>query len=221
MRNVSFKKSMDICLCRVALVLLLLSPAAVDFSVANPLQSRTVSGTVVSEADGEPLIGVSVYLKGNEGRGVITDLDGRYSLTVPSGATLVFSYVGYVSQEIEVKGSQLDLEYDKLKKLFKEKYEGPLEPIDKNIQKLMAKEKRTANDEVMLGVFMLQRQRYIKARANYVRDLIKANPTQELSLILLQDELQDSTDLQKRLFKTIKVVNKESNLYKTVAEKMQ
>ena len=113
-------------------------------------------------------------------------------------------------------------EVDKvLKKLFKEKYEGPIEPIDKNIQKLMAKEKRTANDEVMLGVFMLQRQRYIKARANYVRDLIKANPTQELSLILLQDELQDSTDLQKRLFKAIKVVNKESNLYKTTAEKMQ
>ena len=110
MRNVSFKKSMDICLCRVALVLLLLSPAAIDFSVANPLQDRKVSGTVVSEADGEPLIGVSVYLKGNEGRGVITDLNGRYSLTVPSGATLVFSYVGYVSQEIEVKGSVVNVQ---------------------------------------------------------------------------------------------------------------
>lgn len=110
MRNVSFKKSMDICLCRVALVLLLLSPAAVDFSVANPLQSRTVSGTVVSEADGEPLIGVSVYLKGNTGKGVVTDLNGRYSLTVPAGATLVFSYVGFTTQEVKVEGSVVNVE---------------------------------------------------------------------------------------------------------------
>ena len=85
----------------------------------------------------------------------------------------------------------------------------------------MSKEKRTSNDEVMLGVFQLQRLRYIRARANYVKNLIIANPTMELSLLLLQDELQDSTDLQKRLFKTIKVPNKESNLYKTVADKMQ
>lgn len=123
--------------------------------------------------------------------------------------------------QIEVKGSGLDGEYAKLRKMFKEKYEGPLEPIDKNIQKIMNKEKRSKDDEVMLGVFQLQRQRYIKARANYVKTLIEANPTQELSLFLLQDELRDSTDLQKRLFQVIAVENKESNLYKTVADKMQ
>lgn len=123
--------------------------------------------------------------------------------------------------QIEVKGSGLDGEYAKLRKMFKEKYEGPLEPIDKNIQKIMDKEKRSKDDEVMLGVFQLQRQRYIKARANYVKTLIEANPTQELSLFLLQDELRDSTDLQKRLFQIIAVENKESNLYKTVADKMQ
>lgn len=123
--------------------------------------------------------------------------------------------------QIEVKGSGLDGEYAKIKKMFKEKYEGPLEPIDKNIQKIMNKEKRSKDDEVMLGVFQLQRQRYIRARANYAKTLIEANPAQELSLFLLQDELRDSSDLQKRLFQTITVENKESNLYKTVAEKVQ
>lgn len=123
--------------------------------------------------------------------------------------------------QIEVKGSGLDGEYAKIKKMFKEKYEGPLEPIDKNIQKIMNKEKRTKDNEVMLGVFQLQRQRYIRARANYAKTLIEANPSQELSLFLLQDELRDSSDLQKQLFKLITVENKESNLYKTVAEKMQ
>lgn len=123
--------------------------------------------------------------------------------------------------QIEVKGSGLDKLYAEQKKYFKEKFEGPLEPIDKNIQKLLGKTNRSTNDEVMLGVFQLQRQKYIRARANHAKHLIEANPTQELSLFLLQDELQDSTELQKRLFKIIDVPNKESNVYKTIAEKLQ
>ena len=123
--------------------------------------------------------------------------------------------------QIEVKGSGLDVEYNKLKKMFKEKYEGPLEPIDRSINRIMNKEKKSKDDEVMMGVYQLQRQRYIRARANYVKTLIEANPGQELSLFLLQDELRDSTDLRKKLFQMITVPNKESNLYKIVAEKMQ
>lgn len=123
--------------------------------------------------------------------------------------------------QIEVKGSGLDTEYAKLKKRFKEKYESPMEPIDRNIQKIMNREKRSKDDEVMLGVFQLQRLRYVRARANYVKTLIEANPAQELSLVLLQDELRDSLDLQKRLFQKNEVVNKESNLYKTVEEKLK
>ncbi|MCI5707605.1 MAG: hypothetical protein MR298_09860 [Odoribacter sp.] len=151
------------------------------------------------------------------------DIAGKNTLTtiIDSKDQIWIQGKAKFADQIEVKGSGLDKEYNKLKKMFAEKYEGPIEPIDKNIQKLMNKEKRNANDEVMLGVFQLQRQRYIRARANYVKNLIEANPTQELSLFLLQDELQDSTDLQKRLFKLINVPNKESNLYKTVAEKMQ
>ena len=123
--------------------------------------------------------------------------------------------------QIEVKGSGLDIEYAKLKKMFKEKYEGPIEPIDRSIQRIMNKEKRSKDDEVMLGVYQLQRLRYIRARANYAKTLIEANPGRELSLFLLQDELRDSTDLQKRLFNKLSIVNKESNVYKTVAEKLQ
>ena len=151
------------------------------------------------------------------------DIAGKNTLTtiVDSKDQIWIQGKAKFPDQIEVKGSGLDKEYKKLKKMFAEKYEGPIEPIDKNIHKLMNKERRNANDEVMLGVFQLQRQRYIRARANYVKNLIEANPSQELSLFLLQDELQDSTDLQKRLFKLINVPNKESNLYKTVAEKMQ
>ena len=84
--------------------------------------------------------------------------------------------------QIEVKGSGLDMEYAKLKKMFKEKYEGPIEPIDKAIKKIMEKPKRSKEEEVLLGVHQLQRQRYIRARAKYVKNLIEVNPTMELSL---------------------------------------
>ena len=118
--------------------------------------------------------------------------------------------------QIEVKGSGLDMEYAKLKKMFKEKYEGPIEPIDKAIKKIMEKPKRSKEEEVLLGVHQLQRQRYIRARAKYVKNL-----TMELSLFLLQDELKDSLDLQRELFKKLEIANKESNVYKTTAEKLQ
>ena len=72
--------------------------------------------------------------------------------------------------QIEVKGSGLDMEYAKLKKMFKEKYEGPIEPIDKAIKKIMEKPKRSKEEEVLLGVHQLQRQRYIRARAKYVKN---------------------------------------------------
>ena len=123
--------------------------------------------------------------------------------------------------QIEVKGSGLDMEYAKLKKMFKEKYEGPIEPIDKAIKKIMEEPKRSKEEEVLLGVHQLQRQRYIRARAKYVKNLIEVNPTMELSLFLLQDELKDSLDLQRELFKKLEIANKESNIYKTTAEKLQ
>ena len=57
-------------------------------------QSKTVTGTVIDD-QGEPLIGASVTVEGNATVGAITDLDGKYSLSVPAGAeALRFSYIG-------------------------------------------------------------------------------------------------------------------------------
>lgn len=68
----------------------------------DPGKERKVSGQIIDET-GEPLIGVNVLVKGTT-NGVITDLDGNYTLTV-SGADPViqFSYIGYMPQEITVK----------------------------------------------------------------------------------------------------------------------
>ncbi|NDV57726.1 TonB-dependent receptor [Bacteroides sp. 519] len=67
----------------------------------------TVTGTV-ADTSGEPLIGVNVSVKGTT-TGTITDVDGKFSLNVDRGQTLVFSYIGYISQEVEVQGSTLNV----------------------------------------------------------------------------------------------------------------
>lgn len=66
-------------------------------------QSINVTGTV-SDAAGEPLIGVSVSVKGDPTNGIATDFDGVYSLNVPSNATLLFNYIGYKAVEKAVNG---------------------------------------------------------------------------------------------------------------------
>lgn len=67
-----------------------------------------VTGSVTDKT-GEPLIGVSVVDKGSSTNGVLTDIDGKFSINVPQRSILTFSYVGYMSQEIEVTGSAINI----------------------------------------------------------------------------------------------------------------
>lgn len=71
----------------------------------SPLADITVSGKVLGGGN-EPLVGVSVRLAGTE-KGAITDLDGNYSLTVPSDGTLIFTYVGYDEQKIAINNQSV------------------------------------------------------------------------------------------------------------------
>ncbi|MBP6662627.1 MAG: carboxypeptidase-like regulatory domain-containing protein, partial [Paludibacter sp.] len=64
-------------------------------------QNLSVSGVVTDATDGSSLVGVSVQIKGTSS-GTVTDIDGKYSLNVPQGSTLVFSYIGMEKQEISV-----------------------------------------------------------------------------------------------------------------------
>ena len=64
-------------------------------------QSIQVKGVVSSADDGQPIPGVGVVLKGTT-TGITTSIDGAYTLTVPGNATLVFSFVGMKSQEVQV-----------------------------------------------------------------------------------------------------------------------
>ena len=65
-------------------------------------QQISVTGTVIG-TDDEPIIGVSILVKGTT-QGVITDLNGNYTINTNSDATLVFSYVGCITQEVAIAG---------------------------------------------------------------------------------------------------------------------
>ena len=71
--------------------------------IEQTVRNITVNGVVV-DASGEPVIGASVQLKGAAGVGTITDLDGKFTLSVPTNGVLQISYIGYKTTEVRVNG---------------------------------------------------------------------------------------------------------------------
>ncbi len=69
----------------------------------------SVTGTITSSDDGAPLPGVNILVQGTT-IGSVTNLDGEYQISAPGGAVLVFSYVGYTSQELELSAGQTSLD---------------------------------------------------------------------------------------------------------------
>lgn len=69
-------------------------------TIQSVQQVKTITGTVV-DSSGIPVIGANILEKGTT-NGVITDIDGNFSLNISAGAILQVSYIGYVSQEITV-----------------------------------------------------------------------------------------------------------------------
>ena len=67
------------------------------------LAQQKVTGKV-KDSSGEPVIGASVIVKGNNTMGTITDFDGNFMLDVPAKSVLVISYIGYVTQEVPTAG---------------------------------------------------------------------------------------------------------------------
>ncbi|MDP9081871.1 MAG: SusC/RagA family TonB-linked outer membrane protein [Bacteroidota bacterium] len=71
-------------------------------------QNQTVTGKVTAKEDGLPLPGVSVSVQGTT-NGTQTDVNGKYSLSVPAGAKLSFSFLGYTTQTLAVNGTTLNV----------------------------------------------------------------------------------------------------------------
>ncbi len=81
---------------RLLALVLLLCPFAMMAQ-----EKLTVTGTVVDSYE-EPLIGVSVLVKGSGGTGMSTNIDGEFSIKAAVGDILQFSYIGFTPQEVKV-----------------------------------------------------------------------------------------------------------------------
>lgn len=79
-------------------------------------QEQRVSGVVVDQ-NSEPMIGVTVRPKGSSTSGTVTDLDGNFNITVKSGTTLTFSYLGYKNVEAPAKAKMKVMMYEDSKVL--------------------------------------------------------------------------------------------------------
>ena len=77
------------------------------FALAAHSQNVVIKGSV-TDVNKEPLLGVNIKVKGTS-TGSITDIDGNFSINGPKGATLVISYIGMVTQEVEYKGQPLNV----------------------------------------------------------------------------------------------------------------
>lgn len=88
------------------LILLLFTILAISVQA----QMRNVQGVVVSSEDGEPLAGATVVPVGGQGQGVATDIDGNFSINVPSGVTkLRVSYVGFNTEEVNITSGKMTI----------------------------------------------------------------------------------------------------------------
>ncbi|MFT0267015.1 carboxypeptidase-like regulatory domain-containing protein [Bacteroides thetaiotaomicron] len=86
----------------VIVLLVCLISSAESFAQGTKFQ---VKGNV-TDASREPIVGATIKVKGTS-QGVITNIDGEYSIDTRSNAILEFSYIGYVSQEVPVSGSKI------------------------------------------------------------------------------------------------------------------
>lgn len=84
---------------------LLITCVMLLFAITSMAQNKITISGVVTDKTGETVIGASVRVKGQESKGSITDINGKYQIVdVASNATLIFSYIGMREQEIDVNG---------------------------------------------------------------------------------------------------------------------
>jgi len=88
---------------KTTIICLLASLLLCGFDLAP---QRNITGKVTDAADGSPIPGVSIVLKGST-TGAVTDANGNYSISAPSSGTLVFSFVGYVTKEVRIGKSDV------------------------------------------------------------------------------------------------------------------
>src|SRR5882724_2221107 len=102
---------------KLVLIFLLLGMGSMNYARA---QGKKVTGKVVNADDGQPIPGVSVKVEGSKQGGVLADVDGSFVISASPGQKLVFSYIGFLAQTIEVPAGNFAFPPVKLKTNMRE-----------------------------------------------------------------------------------------------------
>ncbi len=142
----------------LAFLVAFLLASCMQAMAADLQSSRKITGVVVSATDGQPLIGASVLIKGSK-QGTVTDVNGKFSLSVGDNASLLVTYVGFFTQEVGV-GNQSSL-------------------------KISLKESTKAIDEVVVVGYGVQKKKLVTGATVQVKgeDLEKRNTVSALQAL--------------------------------------
>jgi len=153
---------------------------------------------------------------------VWVDLDGKRTIEfiVDSKDQIWIEGKAQFIDQVEVKGSGLAADYKKVLDILKNKYDNPIKDNMAKMQRLQNKEKPGKMDSQLIDYLIMQRTNYLRSRAKYAKKMVESNLSNEISLFLITDQLKDSLDLQKSLYKMLTISNKESNIYVTLGEKL-
>lgn len=92
---------------------------ATTFFGAGHIAAKDIKGKVTSAQDNEPLIGATVQVEGTT-VGTVTDFDGNYVIEANDGQTLVFSYIGFVTKTVKVKGNTINVKLEEDDQMLEE-----------------------------------------------------------------------------------------------------
>lgn len=122
---------------------------------------------------------------------------------------------------IKIEGSDLEKEYTFVYGILQEKYDVPMNKLDSAIRSMKNRGELSGGEKEALAFYQKRREHYGRCRELFVRRMVESNPEQNLSLFLIWDELQDSTDVQRSLFEKMQVRNKKSNVYRLLSAKLK
>ncbi len=98
-----FSKIIHVLVCLSAVSIFTMSARDADSQGTSSFMQQGVVTGLVTDESGEPLISVTVKVKGSATQGTITDIDGKFSLSANIGDIIQFSYIGYTSQDVTLK----------------------------------------------------------------------------------------------------------------------
>ena len=91
---------------------LMMAGALSAASLSAQAQNRIIKGCITDANNKEPLMGATITLDGGK-TGAVTDIDGNYTLTVPSGTKqITVSYIGYIAKTVQLKGDVINITLD-------------------------------------------------------------------------------------------------------------